>query len=128
MSQDNVELVKAWFAAYNRADLDAVMQVYAPDVEIKTLLTGNHRGREAIHQVFEGNREALSGYRLDPAELIPVGDHVVVVAALGGAGRVSDIALGDRIAFLVTVKDGLIVRQETFRNKREALAAAGVTE
>ena len=119
-----MEIVKAGLAAYNRGDLDAVMRTYAPDVEIKTLLTGAHKGRESIHRVYEGNREALSGYRLDPEEVIPVGDQVVAVVALGDAGRVSDIALGDRIAFLVTLKDGLIVRQETFRNKQEALTAA----
>jgi hypothetical protein len=41
---------------------------------------------------------------------------------------VSQIGLGDRIAFLATFKDGLIVRQQTFRNKDEALEAAGLSE
>jgi hypothetical protein len=47
---------------------------------------------------------------------------------MGGAGRVSQIGLGDLLAFLFTIRDGLVVRQQTFRNKAEALEAAGLSE
>jgi ketosteroid isomerase-like protein len=125
MSQENVELVRAGFAAYNNGDLDAMLETYDPEVEFVTLLLGNRHGKEALRVLFEENREAVLGYRLDPEELIDAGpDKVIAVAHLGGAGRVSQIALGDLIAFLFTIKDGLIVRQQTFRNKEEALEAA----
>lgn len=39
-----------------------------------------------------------------------------------------EIAVGDLIAFLFTIKDGLTVRQQTFRNKEEALEAARLRE
>jgi ketosteroid isomerase-like protein len=129
MSQENVEIVRAVAAAYNRGDLEALMQAYDPEVEFVTLLLGTHRGKDAIRLVFEENRKNLPGYSLDLDELIDAGpDRVIAVAHLGGAGRVSEIALGDLIAFLATIKDGLIVRQQTFRNKEEALEAAGLTE
>ena len=53
MSQENVEAVRAGFAAYNRGDLDAMLESYDPDVEFVTLLLGNHRGKEALRGLYE---------------------------------------------------------------------------
>jgi ketosteroid isomerase-like protein len=128
MSQENVEKVRAGFEAYNRGDLDALLESYDPEVEFVTLLLGNHHGKEALRGLYEENRKAVLGYKLEPEELIDAGDQVIAVARMGGAGRVSQIALGDMIAFVFTIKDGLIVRQQTLRNKEEALEAAGPSE
>jgi ketosteroid isomerase-like protein len=128
MSEENVEIVRALAAAYNRGDLDALTQAYDPEVEFVTLLLGTHHGEEAIRLVFEENRRNLSDYSLDLDEVIDAGpDKVIAVAHLGGSGRVSQIALGDLIAFVATIRDGLIVRQQTFRNREEALEAAGLS-
>jgi ketosteroid isomerase-like protein len=129
MSQENLETVRAAASAYNRGDLETLIQAYDPAVEFVTLLLGTHHGRQAIRSVFEENRTNLAGYSLELEELIDAGpDKVVAVARLGGAGRVSQIALGDPIAFVATFKAGLIVRQETFRNRDEALEAAGISK
>ena len=117
MSQENVEKVRAGFAAYNRGDLEAVMESHHPDVEFVTLLLGTHHGTTALRRLFEENRNTLSGYKLEPEELIDAGDQVIAVVHLGGAGRLSEIALDDRIAFLITLKDGLMIRQQTFRTQ-----------
>ena len=128
MSEENLEIARAAAAAYNRGDIDALIQAYDPAVEFVTLMLGTRHGREAVRPIFEENRENLTGYRLDLEELIDAGpDKVIVTAHLGGAGRVSQIAMGDLIAFVATIRDGLIVRQETFRNKDEALEAAGLS-
>jgi ketosteroid isomerase-like protein len=129
MSQENVERVRAGFAAYNRGDLDALLEMYDPAVEFVTLLQGNHHGTEALRLLFEENRSNLPGYRLEPEEVIDAGDdQVIAVVHLGGAGRVSQIAMDDRIAFLFTIKDGLAIRQQSFRNKEDALEAVGPRE
>jgi ketosteroid isomerase-like protein len=69
MSQENVELARAAFAALNRGDLDALTQFYDPDVVFETLLLGTHRGNEAIRLLYEEGRKTLSGYAIDPIEL-----------------------------------------------------------
>jgi ketosteroid isomerase-like protein len=79
MSQKNVELVRAAFAALNRGDLDALTQFYDPDVVFETLLLGTHRGNEAIRLLYEEGRKTLSGYAIDPIELIDAGDKVVAL-------------------------------------------------
>ena len=128
MSKENVERVRASLAAYNRGDLDAVIETLHPDVEFRTLLLGNHRGRDALRTLYQENRAAFPDYKLEPLELIDAGDQVIAVVRLVGAGRVSQIELDNRMAFLITIKDGLTIRQESFRTKREALEAAGLRE
>ena len=128
MSRENVERVKAGFAAHNRGDMDALVEFYDPEVVFETLLLGIHHGNEAIRVIYEENRKTLSGYDVVPVELIDVGDKVVAVAQMEGTGPVSQIALDDRFAFVFTLRDGRIVREQAFRNREEALEAAGLSE
>jgi ketosteroid isomerase-like protein len=130
MSQENLDLIRAGFAAHNRGDLDALTQVYDPDVVFETLLLGTHHGNEAIRLIYEENQKTLSGYTVDPIELIDAGDQVVAVAQVNGVGLASQIAMEerDRFAFLFTIKNGRVVREQAFRNREEALQAAGLSE
>ncbi len=129
MSQENLDLIRAGFAAHNRGDLDALVEVYDPDVVFETLLLGTRHGNEAIREIYEESRKTLSGYDVEPVELIDSGDQVVAVAQVTGVGSASQIAMdGDRFAFLFTVENGRIVREQAFRNRDEALEAAGLRD
>ena len=128
MSEENVEKVRAVFAAHNRGDLDAWMDLYDPEAVLETLLLGTHHGKEAMRSLYEENQANQSGYTVAPVELIDAGDKVITVVQVGGAGSASQIALDDQIAFIHTFKNGLVLREQTFRNREEALAAAGLSE
>ena len=80
--------------------------------------------------LYEENRKTLSGYTIDPIELIDAGDKVVAVVQVSGVGPASQIAAADldRFALLFTIKNGRAVRQQTFRNREVALEAAGLPE
>ena len=94
----------------------------------ETLLLGTHHGNEAIRLIYEENQKTLSGYDVVPVELIDSGDQVVAVAEVKGVGPVSQIAMEDRdrFAFVFTIKNGRVVREQAFRNRDEALEAAGL--
>jgi ketosteroid isomerase-like protein len=128
MSQENIERVKAGFAAHNRGDMDFLVEFYDPEVVFETLLLGTHHGNEAIRLIYEENRKTMSGYDVIPVELIDAGDKVVAVAQVMGAGTVSQIALDDRFAFVFTFKGDRVVREQAFRNREEALEAVGLSE
>jgi ketosteroid isomerase-like protein len=128
MSQENVERVKAGFAAHNRGDIDALIEFYDPEVVFETLLLGTHHGNEAIRLIYEENQKTMSGYDVIPVELIDAGDKVVALAQVVGAGTVSQIALDDRFALVFTFKGGRVVREQAFRNREEALEAVGLSE
>jgi ketosteroid isomerase-like protein len=128
VSQENVERIKAGFAAHNRGDIDALIEFYHPEVVFETLLLGTHHGNEAIRLIYAENRKTMSGYDVIPVELIDAGDKVVAVAQVVGAGAVSQIALDDRFAFVFTFKGDRVVREQAFRNREEALEAVGLSE
>ncbi len=125
MSQENVERIKAGFAAHNRGDVDALVEVYDPEAVFETLLLGTHHGNEAIRWIYEENRKTMSGYDVVPVELIDAGDKVVAVAQAVGAGSASQIAVDEQFAFVFTFRGERVVREQAFRNREEALEAAG---
>jgi ketosteroid isomerase-like protein len=83
--------------------------------------------------VFDPDRLAFLEFvdgLADPVELIDAGDQVVAVAQVNGVGPASQIAMDDRdrFAFLFTIKNGRVVREQAFRNREEAVEAAGLSE
>jgi ketosteroid isomerase-like protein len=103
-----------------------LVEVYDPDAVFETLLLGTHHGNEAIRLIYEENQKTLAGYDVVPVELIDAGDQVVAVAQTVGAGPASQIAVDDHFAFVFTFKGERVVREQAFRNKEEALEAAGL--
>jgi ketosteroid isomerase-like protein len=128
MSRENVERIKTGFEAHNRGDLDAMVELYAPDVVFETLLLGIHHGNEAIRTIYAENQKTMAGYDVVPVELIDAGDKVVAVAQTVGAGSTSEISLNDAFAFVFTFKGERVIREQAFRNREEALEAAGLGE
>ncbi|MGZ5348234.1 MAG: nuclear transport factor 2 family protein [Solirubrobacterales bacterium] len=128
VSQENVERIKAGFAAHNRGDLDALVELYDPEAVFETLLLGTHQGNEAIRRIYEENQKTLAGYDVVPVELIDVGDRVVAVVRMQGEGPVSQIAMDEGFAFVFTFKGERVVREQAFRNREEALEAAGLAD
>src|SRR3954452_1875796 len=102
MSHSNVERVKSGFAAHNRGDLDALVELYDLDAVFETLLLGTHHGNEAIRLIYEENQRTLSGYDVVPGELIDVGDKAFSVAHLEAEGPASQIAVAEPFAFVFT--------------------------
>ena len=62
MSQENVEIVRAVFAAWNAGDMDAIRELYHPDAVMRSAEgwpePGPYYGRDAVMRQFVQNREA----------------------------------------------------------------------
>jgi ketosteroid isomerase-like protein len=126
MSQENMAIVRRLLEAVNRRDFDAMLETGDPEIEIVTLMTGTYRGHAGWRQLVEQMAEEVSGFQFVPEDLIDVGqDRVVAVTRWVGTGRTSGIALSQTIGLVYTFRDGLVVRQESFRNRAEALKAVG---
>jgi ketosteroid isomerase-like protein len=128
MSQENMETVRRLIETFNRRDFDAMLETGDPEIEVVTLVGGTYRGHAGWRQIIDQASEEVPGFQLVPEELIEVGDKVVAVTHWGGTGRTSGIAIPDTLALVYTLRDGLVVRQESFRNKAEALEALGLSE
>src|ERR1700719_2176086 len=121
MSQEDVEGVRQGLEACNGRDWDAMLETGDPEIEIVTLMGGTYRGHAGWRLLVEQMAEEVSGFQFVPEDLIDVGqDRVVAVTRWVGTGRTSGITFFDTtIGFVYTLRDGLVVRQESFRNRAE---------
>ena len=134
MSQENVEIVKAAYAAFNRSDFEAVAAALHPEVEWHPYLGGLersvYRGHDAIRTMWSSLQEGFGGtLRIELPEVVDCGDEqVVVVIAARATGSGSGAEVQQEWAQLVTMRDGLVFRVEPYPDRDAALEAAGLLE
>ena len=132
MSQENVELVRRRFEAFNRGDLAAMIELTDPDAvwwdrADDPWAGAPHRGRDAC---FQHLAEILEDADLhaQPQEFIDAGDRVVVGVRLVGRGRTSGVAFEEHEFHVFTLRGGKVTETREYRRRTEALEAAGLTE
>jgi ketosteroid isomerase-like protein len=91
MSQQNVEVLRAVFEAWNAGDMEALRELYDPDVIMRMPEDfpepGPCVGREALMRQFEQMRETWDADALEPInDFIDAADRVVVRFIWRGAG------------------------------------------
>src|SRR5215212_10366586 len=97
MSQQNVEVVRAFFEAWNARDMVGVRELYDPDVIVRPAEgwpePGPFVGREAVIRSFEELREAWDADALEAISFIDAGDRVVVRLVWRGVGHGPDMKM-----------------------------------
>jgi ketosteroid isomerase-like protein len=134
MSEENVERVRRGYEAFARADLDAVLELLAPDVDWRPAIAPilgveTVRGREAVrrfftHDLFEG----FDQFRAKPLSFEGLGDFVLVMVRYIGRGESSGIEMDQKFATLYELRDGKTVTMRDYSTREEALEAAGLSE
>jgi ketosteroid isomerase-like protein len=117
------------FECYNRHDFDAVEAMYHPDAvfDPSRVFLGERprRGYGEMREYWEEIWEIWDGVRMDPIEVLDVGgDRYVVVVELGGRGKRSGADVGQPLAFLYALREGLVARADIFPDRDAALVAA----
>ena len=131
MSQENVEIVRASYEAWNAGDMDAVRELYDPDVIVRypegVPEPGPFVGREAVMRQWEQQRDTWDADDLQLiSHSIDVGDRVAVRFIWRGAGHGPEANLDS--AQVATVRKGRIFYQEFFWHYAEALETLGLSE
>jgi ketosteroid isomerase-like protein len=135
MSQENVEVVRAVFDAQRRQDWEAFPRLYDPEIEWEDVSGlwgdwGTRRGFEDVQNAFLTWFEAFEhvDFRLDEASIVESGDDVVATHRTAGRGRGSGLEVDQRITLIWTVHGGRVTRVRAYRDRAEALEAAGLEE
>ena len=131
MSQENVEIVRATFEAWNAGDMDALRKPYDPDVLTRTPEgwpePGPFVGREATMRWFEQLRDAWDADALELiSDFIDTADHVLVRFFWRGTGHGPESNM--EVTQVITVRKGRVFLLEHFWNHAEALEAVGLSE
>jgi ketosteroid isomerase-like protein len=132
MSQENVEIVRAQFEAWNDGDMDSLRERYDPDAMIVRGLEGWPEqepavGRDAVMRYFAQVRETWDADTMEPiGEFTEVGDRVVVRVVWRGVGQGPDLNMEFTIVY--TLREGRTFYQEHFWDHAEALKTLGLSE
>jgi ketosteroid isomerase-like protein len=128
---DNAEIVRRAFDAFSRRDLATLLTLADPAIEFSPA-TARLAGRAEPYRGHDGLRTYLADVarvwqelRSEPDEFLEVGDVVVCTGRVyaWGVGRVIDAPAG----WVWRLRDGLLLEGRVYENRREALAAAGLT-
>jgi hypothetical protein len=120
-----VEVVKAWNAAYNARDAEALVALAHEDVELVSP-RGVDRGHDAVRESVR--RQAYGvGMHVFTHRRFHRGEHVVIAGTIE-LRFVDSGELAERFeaAAAFTVRDGRVARMEPHADLPSALAAAGV--
>jgi ketosteroid isomerase-like protein len=132
MSEENVEVVRRYFEAYDRDDVDGWKSLLAPEVEFRPLgarlMGGSSVGREDVARTIIEFLGSFASYSLSPEAFHDAGDQVVVVLRRSARSSRSSAPIEDRFAQLFSLRDGRIIGMRSFPEPHDALEAAGLSE
>ena len=132
MSQENVELVQAIYAAFGAGDVPGVLSRMSPEIvwnEAENFPYADRNpylGPEAVLTgVFARIGEEWDGFTVVPEDVLDAGDAVVVLGRYRGTYRATGRALDAQLAHVWRLEDGKAV---AFQQYTDTLQAARVVE
>jgi ketosteroid isomerase-like protein len=134
MSQENVEIVRSAYDAFNRGDVPAVLTKLDPSVEWDMtdyegwLESDVYYGHEGASSFLTDWATIFPDYRADLDRIIDNGDDVVVFATQRGHGTGSGVGAELSYVQIMTVRNGKVVRVRTYSDDAAALEAVGLSE
>ena len=87
-----------------------------------------YRGRDEVQRGFAEWLAAWDTHRFVSEEMFDHGDHVVVGGMQIGRGRGSGVEVRLPTFHVFTLRDGKVTRHRSYRDRSEALQAAGLGE
>jgi ketosteroid isomerase-like protein len=133
MSQENVEVLGAFYEAWNCGDIDQGLTYVDPDVEVYPGVQApdaetRYLGRQGFRDFFVAATGAWEGVTAEPKELLEAeDDRILSLDTWHFRGR-DGIQIDRELPNLFTFSDGLISKVQGFTNRDEALEAAGLRE
>ena len=131
MSQENVEIVRAFFEAWNAGNMDAIREQYDPNIVVRYAEDwpeGSEpaMGREAAMRQWEQQRAAFDSDTLELIEVIDAGDRVLARSIWRAVGHGPDLEI--EVSSVSTLRKGKSILVEFFWDHAEAVEALELSE
>ena len=130
MSQENVEIARAAYAAINRGDREGFLALVDPSIEFRSLIAEvegrAYRGHAGVREWWDRVANALGGLHFEPKEIHDLGDRGYTELVV--TGTVEGVEIPQRMWQAWVIRDGTATWWATFRTEAEAaeaLEAAG---
>ena len=125
--------IRQAYAAANRRDFERVLVGWDPGSEYRPSADLMPPDFEAVFHGHDGylmmwrrQVDAFEDLRFDPEEILDLGDKLLVTAQVRGHGSGSGVPVTQPVFQLFELRRGLVVGQEDFLDRSEALEAAGL--
>jgi ketosteroid isomerase-like protein len=135
MSEENVESFKRGTEAYNRGDVDALLEELDPEVEWHSALLipfGGEatvsRGHDGVREVLGEVNEALAEIHLDYSDIRDLGERIVGIGRIRTRGKLSGAVTEMEFGTVTDMKNDKGIRIWTYLDPQDALEAAGLEE
>jgi ketosteroid isomerase-like protein len=135
MSEENVEVVRRWWVAFNQ-DGAPPLELCDERIEIRNPASfpnrGPYRGHDGVHVWMADTWDTTDELHMEVDEIIDVGDGETVVSVQRalGTSRYTRLSTDDfpqpPWAAVWTVRSGKAVSAEGYMSRAEALEAAGL--
>jgi ketosteroid isomerase-like protein len=132
MSQENVEIVRRWWAGFNEDGMpplalcDEEIEIRnPPDFPVRGLFQGHDGVRHWRDQVFD----IFDNARVEPERIVDVhgdGETVLMLLRATGTASYTGIKVDVEWAAIWTIRDGKLLCAQGYLNRGEALKAAGL--
>ncbi len=131
MSQQDVEIVRSGYDAFNRNDIPAALALQDPQIEwIEAgggrAPAGTFRGPQSIAtEVFAKVPQNFDDFRAEPEQFIDAGEHVVVVGRFRGKGK-GGTTLDAPFVHVYQMRNGKSIRFQNYVDAAAWASAWGV--
>ncbi len=132
MAEQDFEVIRRAWADFSRGDIDGGLENLDPDIEVipfgASMEGRAYRGHDGVRDWFE--REITPNWRVfetRPEEFRRVGDRILVFGNWVARGRTSGVDLDVTATWIVEVRDGKILRWQTYTDRAEALDELGLS-
>ena len=127
-TQENVQIVKDFFAALGRGDKQGLLALSAEDIEWiipgeDWPLAGTHRGHAGLADLLQKASGTLETSYPEPPEFVAQGDRVLVVGFAKGRIIFTKTTFEDHWVFAITVRNGKLTNIREYIDT-QALARA----
>jgi ketosteroid isomerase-like protein len=133
MSQENVEIVRRGYEAFNRGDAEAMVADIAPTFEYSATgvvlgFSDSFQGPGGWKKAVSWLREEFEDTHVEIRELVEAGELVLASLTVSGRGKQSGIDTSLDVWQIWTLEGGQVQRGQGFWTREEALEAAGLSE
>jgi uncharacterized protein len=134
VSQENVDVVRRAYQAWNRGDIDSAAELLSPDIEWH--MPSNLPDPETWQSSAEVRvgiasfLESWEEFRIEVQRYIDAGDRVVALVRYRGRAQLTGLALeGAAVDAMVwTLRHGKAIKVQMYGGTDEALEAVGIRE
>jgi ketosteroid isomerase-like protein len=132
MSQENVELVRQGYEAFNRGDLEGWLAGLDPDIELDEQYIAPdaavYRGHEGVRRWLRQGSDAIGSPSFEVLRWFARDNVVVTEVIVHVRGVGSGVETAAQLAHAIRMRNQKAVYIASFRTVEEALEAVGLSE